>query len=142
VIYIFDACAVIAFLDKEKGGEKVEDLLNQSRAGKHNLYMHMVNLIEVYYGYIRDMGREKANAYMEPIGDYTINFIRDIPDSVYHQAAFLKGTYHISLGDSIACATAKTISATLVTADHGDLEEIEEKEKIPMYWIRPKPYNA
>jgi predicted nucleic acid-binding protein len=139
---MLDACAVIAFLDKEEGFEKVEDLLNRSRTGEHSLCMHMINLIEVYYGYIRDKGKEKADACMKPIGNYTINFIRDVSDFIYHQAAFLKGTYQISLGDAIAAATAKSLSATLITADHGDFEKIQEQEKLPIYWIRPKPYNA
>jgi predicted nucleic acid-binding protein len=142
MIYMLDACALIAFLDKEEGFEKVEDVLYRSKTGEHSLYMHRINLIEVYYGYIRDKGVKNADAYMEPVGDYPVNIISDISDFVYRRAAFIKGTYHIALGDSIACAAAMSLAAILVTADHGDLEKIQDQEKLPMYWIRSKPYNA
>ncbi|MHC6203413.1 PIN domain-containing protein, partial [Breznakiellaceae bacterium SP9] len=52
--YVFDACALIAFLDKEigKGYEEVDALLVRAEAGEITLVMGIVNLVEVYYGYI------------------------------------------------------------------------------------------
>ena len=79
---------------------------------------------------------------MEPVNDLPLQCIDTISDEMYNAASFFKGTYHISLGDSIACAFAKSISATLVSADHGDLEKIQNSENFPIYWIRQKPYNA
>jgi predicted nucleic acid-binding protein len=142
VIYVFDACALIAFLNEENGFEEVDAILTQADAGNHILYMHRINLIEVFYGYIRDFGLDEAKEILEPVYELPLQFIDTISEEMYNAAAIFTGTYHISLGDSIACATAKSLSAALVTADHGDLEKIQEQEKLPMYWVRPKPYNA
>ena len=140
--YALDACALIAFLNEEAGSEKVDALLTQADKGEHTLYIHRINLIEVFYGYIRDYGLDGARAIMEPVYELPLHCIDTISDEMYNAASFFKGTYRISLGDSIACAFAQSISAALVSADHGDLEQIQNAEKLPVYWIRPKPYNA
>lgn len=46
--YILDACALIAFLTDEPGGELVEHFLSQSAKGTTTILMHRVNLLEVY----------------------------------------------------------------------------------------------
>jgi PIN domain nuclease of toxin-antitoxin system len=44
--YVLDACAIIAFLDKEEGAEIVNDLFEQADAGDITLFVHALNLTE------------------------------------------------------------------------------------------------
>ena len=54
--YILDACALIAFLNDEEGANAIEDMLTQSAVGDVPVSMSIVNLLEVYYGELRDKG--------------------------------------------------------------------------------------
>jgi len=55
--HIVDASALIAYFKEEPGHEKFRDLL----ADEQNvLAIHATNLCEVYYGYLRADGPDKA----------------------------------------------------------------------------------
>jgi predicted nucleic acid-binding protein len=63
--YVLDACAVIALLDGEEGAEIVKDLFEKAEAGKITVYIHSVNLLEVYYDRIRAINLEVAEEFLE-----------------------------------------------------------------------------
>jgi predicted nucleic acid-binding protein len=46
----------------------------------------------------------------------------------------LKGFYRISLADAIACATAKTLGAAVITKD-GEIRAVEQAENLSVLWI-------
>jgi len=48
--FVFDACALIAFLNDEVGSDIVEKLLEKAISGKTDLIMNKINLLEIYYG--------------------------------------------------------------------------------------------
>jgi predicted nucleic acid-binding protein len=106
--YVLDACALIALLSKEDNYEKVDDLINGAIMGEHIIHMHMINLVEVYYGYIEEKGLEEADRFLEPLKNYPLRFVRDITDPIYRAAARFKALYSVSLADSFAAATAKS----------------------------------
>jgi predicted nucleic acid-binding protein len=137
LIYVLDACALMSFLNEEKGEgyEAVDDLLDRAEAGEITLYMSIVNLVEVYYGYIRDKGVETANEIMNPVKSFPIEIIHSITDNIYDQTARYKGFYSISLADAFACATAKNLGAILVTKDK-EIEAVEQEEHLPVFWIK------
>ena len=137
MIYILDACALIAFLNEEigEGYETVKDLLQHAVAGGITLYMSIINLVEVYYGFMQSNGLETANAIIEPVKSLPIKFIREITDEIYSKAAFFKATYSISLADAFLCATAKSLAATIITKDD-EIKPVEEKESLPVLWIK------
>ncbi|MCL2557373.1 MAG: PIN domain-containing protein [Treponema sp.] len=58
--YVLDACALIAFFKREEGWECVSDLIEKSLLGELRLIMSKYNLLEVYYGFYGNDGREKA----------------------------------------------------------------------------------
>ncbi|GHU67880.1 hypothetical protein FACS189447_10300 [Spirochaetia bacterium] len=138
MIYILDACAVIAFLKKETESNKVKKLFDQAIDGGIFLLMHTVNLMEVYYGFISAEGIEAADKHMKYLDGIPIKYISTINRKVYKTSCRLKGTYSISLADSIAAATAYDKGAVLVTKD-GEFKPLQEKEQLPIFWIkRPK----
>jgi uncharacterized protein with PIN domain len=51
--FVFDACALIAYLNDEPGADKVEDLLEQARRDRVHLYVASVNVCEVFYDCFR-----------------------------------------------------------------------------------------
>jgi hypothetical protein len=44
-----DACALLAFLNDESGADVVESLLQQIKTGECTLFMHKLNILEIYY---------------------------------------------------------------------------------------------
>ena len=137
--YTLDACALIALINEEDGADIVDGLINQAIAGEIALNISIINLSEVYYGYIGDLGKDEADDYLERILSYPIKVINVITDEVFRTASRLKGIYSISLADSYACATALSFNAILVTSDHHEFELLEQKESISFLWLPPKP---
>jgi len=135
-VYVIDACALIAFLADEEGAGIVESILKEAEKRKCKLFMNRINLLEVFYGVYREEGKEKAEEVLERILKLPIKIIKTIKSKVLKEAGRLKATYKISLADSIALAETLTKKALILTADHHEFDEIEEKERINFSWIR------
>jgi predicted nucleic acid-binding protein len=137
MIYLFDACALIAYLNEEKGEgfEEVDELLSRAVSGEITIYMSIVNLVEVYYGYIGDCGVTLADEIMRPVADFPIQIISNISDTIYRETARFKGIYPISFADAFLCGTAKSLSATIVTKD-SEIAGPEKNEGLPIFWIK------
>jgi predicted nucleic acid-binding protein len=134
--FILDACALIALFKREQGAEKVKALLDEALVGQSVLYMNIVNLIEVHYGFYRTLGEEKAALILEQIYAIPVHFIDTIDATVFSEASRLKAYYAIPLGDAIGLATAFKMKGSFVTADHSDFDEIEKAEPIHFFWFR------
>ena len=136
MIYIFDACALLAFFNREfgKGYETVKDLLEFAYKGEAVLCMSPINLVEVHYRVIQIKGLEFSDMAMESIKSLPINFIRDISDEVYFETARYKARYPMSLADAFLCATAKSLSAVIVTKDK-EIKPAEENGSLSVLWI-------
>lgn len=134
--YIFDACALFAFLNDEEGADKIEDLLNQSVAGNISVSMSIVNLLEVYYSELREKGADIAQVVLDMVQNYSIKIENTISDKIFHEAARLKSTYKMSLGDCIGLATAIELSGQFVTSDHYELDPVAKKTPNLIFWFR------
>jgi predicted nucleic acid-binding protein len=132
--YVLDACAILALIKKEKGWHNVDRLLQECVKGEIRLYLNSVNLLEVYYDRLY-VSRDEAEEAYELIYNSNIQVIDDIT-LILREAARYKTTYNLSLADAIGLATAVCLDATFVTCDHHELEVIEQKESIPLLWIR------
>jgi len=126
----------MALFKREKGADKIDTLIIEAESGQCDIYMNIINLIEVYYLFIRSIGKNKANVILEKIYTLPINFVDTIDNIIFSETSRLKVQYAIPLGDSIGLATAIKIGGTFVTADHSDFEQIEKAEKIPFFWFR------
>jgi PIN domain nuclease of toxin-antitoxin system len=104
--YTFDACALLAFLNDEEGAGTIEKLLEQSVTGDTHISMSIVNLLEVYYGELRDKGTDIAQVVLDMVQHYSINIVNTISEQIFKEAARLKATYKISLADCFGLATA------------------------------------
>ena len=104
--YVLDACALLAFLNDEEGADKIEDLLNKSGTGDVSVSMSIINLLEVYYGELRDKGADIAQIVLDMVQHYSIKIINTVSEQVFHEAARLKASYKMSIADCIGLATA------------------------------------
>ncbi|MDR1839829.1 MAG: PIN domain-containing protein [Treponema sp.] len=134
--YIFDACALFALFKREEGAEEIRALLDEAMTEQAVIYMNIINLIEVYYGFYRTLGKEKSGIILEQVYAMPIHFIDTIDSVIFSETSRLKAQYAIPLGDSIGLATAVKMGGTFVTADHSDFSKIEKSEPIPFFWFR------
>jgi predicted nucleic acid-binding protein len=135
--YVLDACALIAFLKKEDGKEKIRDILQEAENETASVYMCIANLIEVNYRFIRILGKEGAAVILNQIYDLPIQIIDPINKQVFDEASRLKAAYAISLADAIGLGTAINQGGIFVTAD-GEMKPVEAAaEKINFFWFRP-----
>jgi predicted nucleic acid-binding protein len=135
--YVLDACALLALIKREAGSDVIEALFQRALVGEDVIFMSIVNLLEVFYGLIGDVGIERAQAMMAPLDDTPLTIIDNISQPVYQRAARLKGTYRrVSLADCVGLATAADYSATFVTSDHHEIKAIEQSEALSILWFR------
>jgi PIN domain nuclease of toxin-antitoxin system len=88
MIYVLDACAVIAMLDTEPGSQKVRDLFIESLTSDIRLCMSPVNLTEVYYDRINTDGPDKAKEIYSLI-KASITITENITDDIVQEAGGL-----------------------------------------------------
>jgi len=134
--YVLDACAIMAFIHDEPGTDIFEKILNMANVNEANVYIHKINLLEVYYDVFRYKGKQVSDDVLTEIKQNQIEIISNISDELFFEAGRLKASYKISLADSLAIACASVYYAELVTADHHEFDVIENKENIKFFWIR------
>ncbi|MCL1812558.1 MAG: PIN domain-containing protein [Treponema sp.] len=133
--YLLDACAVLAFINGEFGREMVLDLLDKAKAGTARLSMSIVQLLEVYYDRVYVVGADAAQIRVESLLAEPITIIEAISYSVMYEAGRFKTIYSMSLADSIAAATAKSINAALVTKD-SEMQVPEKAGEFSVLWLK------
>ena len=134
--FILDACALIAYFKKETGFEAMIRHFDRANDEDISLFMHKLNLLEVYYGFYRDDGKAVADAVLEDSISLPITYTDDLGEPIFKEAGRLKALYDISFADSIALALASVRGEPLITSDHHDFDTIEAKEAIRFNWIR------
>lgn len=131
MVKVLDASALIAYLWKQPGFEKVQDLLTKTAESEKSLLMATVNLGEVYYILIRDHGVEEAEKIMQVIHSFPIEFIA-VDVALTRQAALFKAQKKLPFVDCFAAALAKLRKGELVAGDK-DFKVLEGECKI--LWI-------
>lgn len=133
--FVLDSFAVIAFLQDEEGADKVEEVLIEAERGKTKLFMHLLNLGEVYYNVFKGEGENLANGVWPTVKSYPVEFVDDLSEGFLLSAVLIKGTYPISYADAFAAATSIEKKAILITGDP-DFKLLERDGKIKVFWIR------
>jgi len=135
MIYVFDACALIAYLNNEDGSDSIRNLLKKAADGECVIYINIINLIEVHYANIRSLSAEQAAVILDEILSSPIKVVSDITNTIFQESTRLKATYRCSLADVIGIATAVEFSGVFVTADHHELDIVASKESIDFLWF-------
>jgi predicted nucleic acid-binding protein len=134
-IYVLDACALVALIKGEQGADIVWDVLNRTATGDAATLMHELNLLEVYYGFFRERGKDYAEQKIEQSSEF-FTTIQGLTPAAFAEAGRLKASYRISIADAVVLAQASISGGAVVTADHHEFNAIEEKEPIHFHWIR------
>jgi PIN domain nuclease of toxin-antitoxin system len=137
-VYVLDACSVIALLTNENGADVVKGLLEKAIKDEIKILIHKVNFLEVYYYIHKRYDEQTALNLLEDIKIVPIRINTEITDAILIKAGRLKSLYKMSLADSIGLAEAIINSGYFVTADHHELEIVEEKENLNIIWIRER----
>ncbi|MCC6501260.1 MAG: PIN domain-containing protein [Anaerolineales bacterium] len=115
--YVLDTWAVIAYLEDEPSGEKVEDLIATAHEEQIPIYMSVVNVGEVWYTIAREISEEEADAGVKTLRDLRIQF-ENADWELTQEAAHFKSQNKMSYADAFAAALAKAMKADLVTGDN------------------------
>ena len=134
-IYVLDACALVALIKGEQGADVVWDALNKTATGDAVTLMHEVNLLEVYYGFYRERGKDYADKKLEQCAEF-FTTIHGLTPAAFAEAGRLKASYRISIADAIVLAQASICGGAVLTADHHEMDIIGQNEKIAFKWIR------
>ena len=128
---VLDASALITFLERGKGFEKVKVALADAVEHSADLLMSVVNWGEVYYILIRRCGLEKAEEITKLIETLPIDLV-PADETITRKAALCKALHKLPYADSFAAALAEIHHAELLTSD----KEFQIVEKdIRILWV-------
>jgi ribonuclease VapC len=113
---------------------RVWQLLTDAR---HQHWMSVVNLGEVYYRVGKEEGLSAARRALESLAQYPIQIV-DADRPMTLAAARIKALHAISFADCFAAALARDRSASVITGDK-EFEELEERGLVTVEWLPPKP---
>ncbi|MFP5284556.1 MAG: PIN domain-containing protein [Thermoanaerobaculia bacterium] len=132
-LYVFDACAVIALLQKEPGAEQAAALLSEQG---HRCLLHSIQLCEIFYDQIR-RGVGADGGSLEAVLAAAGFEIRTETRDLWPTAGRLKaGLRRVSLADCFAMALALQEGGALVSTDHHELDPVQEAGVCPIHFIR------
>ena len=125
---VLDAYALLAFLERETGFEKIESYFVTAVERDNPLLMTSVNWGEVYYIVLRECGQEKANEIERIIQTLPIE-IKSVDQQLAKEAGRFKAHHKMSYADCFAAALTKINKAELITGDK-EFKGVENELKI------------
>lgn len=129
--YVLDSFALLAFLQKESGSGRVNELLEKTRKKQATIFFSEISLGEVYYILIRALGLEEANVMLAHILALPMTIVPVIREGVLTAARY-KARGAISYSDCFVVALAVAEHATIVT---GDREFSAFEKDADILWI-------
>lgn len=133
-LYVLDACAVIAFLQREPGAEVVAAILKNPRS---RCLIHAISACEVFYDLYRRSGEEDASALEEILAVAGIEMVEIMSSTLWRTAGKLKAEWRrVSLADCLVLALAQIERGTVLTSDHHELDPIAQAAVCPIHFIR------
>jgi ribonuclease VapC len=113
---IFDAYAIIAYLEGEAGEKRVSELLEKAQGGETIVAITLINLGEILHIVERERGLNAAKDALGALHQLPIRFL-DVDYELVLAAAHIKANYRVSYGDAFAIAAAELTDSTVVTGD-------------------------
>jgi predicted nucleic acid-binding protein len=113
--YVLDANAVIRYLTKGPGIERLDRLFAQAQRGEASLLISVINRGEALYSLAKRAGMLEAMGALRTLAHYVESV--DATEEQANGAAALKFIYKLGYADCFAADLAIRRGATLVTAD-------------------------
>jgi predicted nucleic acid-binding protein len=131
--YCLDACAVIAYLRGESGAEILKTVIEQPHVF---LAMHVCNLGEVYYDFLRADGLEAARTAWAFMLELPFALRRDADDAFIQRVGTIKVTERVSFTDGFAPALSERLQVLVMTTDHHEFDSVEQRGGFRFLWLR------
>ena len=131
VAKVLDSRALLCYLEREPGFEKMIELFEKAVETSKPLLMCIVNWGEVYYHVARRHGEQKAREIEQLIETLPITLI-DADKNLTREAARTKTTKRMAYADCFAVALARLKKAELYT---GDSEFKLVEKDIKVVWL-------
>lgn len=96
----------------------------------------MVNLCEVYYGFYKMDGEERADAVLENLNKLPIEYRDALSIDFLKIVGKYKANYRISLTDAFVLGLAEEAKGRVVTTDHKEFDPAEKEGVIRFHWLR------
>jgi PIN domain nuclease of toxin-antitoxin system len=130
---VLDASAMNALLRNESGAEAVEALLLDPDT---LCFAHSVNLMEVYYDFLRQTDKATAQGFIEGLFAAGVVERNDLDRVFWEAVGEWKARGHISIADCFCIALAQRIGGEAVTADHREFDPLVSLGLCPIRFIR------
>lgn len=130
-IYILDSFALLAYLEGERGAERVNELLRAADKSLVQLCMSLINLGEVLYITEREQGLVASRRALAAIDQLPITLV-DADRDLTLTAAHIKALCPISYADAFAVALGQQKEAIVLT---GDPEFKCVEAMVPIEWL-------
>ena len=126
--FVMDTSALMAFIEKEDGSERVRDIL----LGESTI-IPWLSILEIVYISQRELGEEEALMRYALLKKLNANIIWNADEALLLNAARIKSTHSLSLTDAIIAAIATQHNAVLIYKDP-EFEQLQgavEMEVLP-----------
>ncbi len=129
---LLDSYALLAYLNREAGFEKVRDVLAKAQKSSFSVLMNELNVGETYYILYRKRGHEQAEYFLDTVlAGLPISMISNDFKAVI-AASEIKARHALSFADCFAVATAQRENAVILT---GDPEFKNVDKLVAIEWI-------
>jgi predicted nucleic acid-binding protein len=115
-LFVVDASALLRYLDREAGFDRVAQLLKESARGKSELLVSAVNWGEIISVIYKSHGLALANSTSTSMRALPMTIV-SVDANHAETAGILKQDFKLPYADAFAGALALAKGATLVTAD-------------------------
>ncbi len=126
---LLDSYALLAYLNKEDGFEKVRNVLANAQESGLPVLMNELNVGETYYILYRKRGQEQAEYFLDTVlAGLPLSMISNDFNAVV-SASKIKAQHALSFADCFAVATAQRENAVILTGDP-EFKNVEKLVKI------------
>ncbi len=130
-VYLLDSFALLAFLNAEQGGGRVQEVLALAKDHKCRLVMSLINLGEILYITERNRGLPAAQAVQALVESLPLDLLEVSRDLIL-DAAHIKAHRALSYADALAVSSAIRENAIVLS---GDPEYKTVEDLVKVEWL-------
>lgn len=113
---VLDSFALVSLFHKEPGWEKVRAALYEQQRAGTKAFLNWINWGEFFYIVKRKVGAVKAAEAVHLLEQLPIELV-EVDLALVRDAAEIKSEHAVSYADAFCIATARLLSATVLTSD-------------------------
>ncbi|MEO8852541.1 MAG: PIN domain-containing protein [Ginsengibacter sp.] len=117
-LYVLDSCALIAYLRKENGAQRVADTFEKALEKDCMIYIHKATVAEVYFDTLRTSNINEAENMIKDLSLLPLSFSNTFTNEFIKQIGYFKVNYKVSFADCFVLALASVKKAIIISSDH------------------------